>query len=268
MTVLKNGFSLMEVVAAMTILALTATGIVHIINRSIDNAINLDLKMQALEVARENMENLLSLNNVQESTDYGTSEIYPKIDWTTTIESFYEPITDGMWVQAICNAEYTDTTGEIQSVELTHWITSLTRNQIMQLMKEKQKEQEYEYKKDQLIDTIEQAVEYAGVDEDTIIAWVENGMPVTIEGYFIKPYLDIYNRTNGQPTEKQIQDADIEAKPPKDTDSPDKQDQPNENDDNNIDMGKTYCGKPMAEIMEMDFETLVKFIDSCPEFNL
>lgn len=133
-TVVKKGFSLVEVVAAMTILALTATGIVHVINSSIDNAVNLDLKMQALEVARDNMENLLSLNSVQNSTDYGTSEVYPKIDWTTTVESFYEPITDGMWVQAVCAAEYTDTTGEFQSVELTHWITSLTKIQMKQML--------------------------------------------------------------------------------------------------------------------------------------
>ena len=96
--------------------------------------------MKAFEVARENMETLLSQNTVEQMVEYGTSDKYPEIKWQTTVELFYEPIIEQtqIWVRGICSAEYTDSAGEKRTVELTNWLTCLTREQLIQMIKEAQ----------------------------------------------------------------------------------------------------------------------------------
>jgi hypothetical protein len=158
------------------------------------------LRMQAFEVARENMENLLSRDSVEEMVEYGNSERYPEIQWQTTVESFYEPLTSRMWVQAVCLAEYTDSAGEAQKVELTHWLTDLTKEQVLQIIEEQLKEKER--LADQIIESAEEAAAYAGVDVETIEQWVENGMLKTSDGFFLKDELDLYEQTDGNPTVK------------------------------------------------------------------
>jgi hypothetical protein len=97
-------------------------------------------RMQAFEVARDNMETLLSKDAVEETTEYGSSDKYPDVQWKTTVEAFYEPAEEQIWVQAVCSAEYSDTAGETQSVELTHWLTALTKEQLIQMIESKQEE--------------------------------------------------------------------------------------------------------------------------------
>jgi hypothetical protein len=70
--------------------------------------------------------------------EYGSSDKHPEIQWKTAVEAFYEPVTEQMWVRAICSAEYADTAGDVQTIELTHWLTSLTKEQIIQMIKEEQ----------------------------------------------------------------------------------------------------------------------------------
>ena len=139
---LRNAFSLIEAVTALAILALVSSSVLVVINRCMASASDSVLRMQAFEVARENMETLLSKDSVVEMVEYGNSDKYPQIQWQTTIEMFYEPLTSRMWIQATCSAEYTDTEGEPQTIELTHWLTDLTEEQTLQIMEEKQKEQE------------------------------------------------------------------------------------------------------------------------------
>ncbi len=201
----NKGFTLAEAAAAIIILAFICSSVLVFINRSMESAADAALQMQAFEIARENMEQLISTESVKEHTDFGYNEEYPQIQWQTTVESFYEPITDRLWIQAICAAEYTDTKGELKKVELTHWLTDLTKKQILELLKEKGKQQDYLELIDQLIETLEEAAEYAGVDEETIEKWAENGMPVTEDGYFIKIYLDLYKNSNGNPSVAQIE---------------------------------------------------------------
>jgi hypothetical protein len=100
------------------------------------------MHMQAFEVARKNMEELLTSDLVEESVEYGNSERYPDIQWETVVESFYEPLTDKMWIQAICSAEYTDSEGEVRKIELTHWLTDLTKAQTQQILARQEEEQE------------------------------------------------------------------------------------------------------------------------------
>jgi hypothetical protein len=104
------------------------------------SAADSELRMQAFEVARDNMETLLSKDSVSETVEYGDSVKYPEIKWQTTVEIFYEPtMAEQMqiWARGICSAEYTDTAGNVQTVELTHWLTSLTKEQLLQMFKQK-----------------------------------------------------------------------------------------------------------------------------------
>ncbi|MHC4693526.1 MAG: hypothetical protein ACYS67_12360 [Planctomycetota bacterium] len=47
-----------------------------------------------------------------------------------------------MWIQAVCSAEYTDSGGELRKVELTHWLTDLTKEQTQQILARQEEEKE------------------------------------------------------------------------------------------------------------------------------
>ena len=128
------GFSLIEAAAAVVILGIICTSVLVVINRAMASTVDSVLRMKAFEVARENMEQLLSSDSVSEMTEYGFSEKYPDITWQTTVETFYEPITNDMWLEATCLAEYTDTKGQAQTVELAHWLTKLSKQEIQQIL--------------------------------------------------------------------------------------------------------------------------------------
>lgn len=133
-------FSLVEAVTALIILALVSSSVLVVINRCMASAVDSSLRMQAFEVARDNMETLLSKDSVNEMVEYGSSDKYPGIQWQTTVEVFYEPVMGQtqIWVRGICSAGYTDTAGEAQKIELTHWLTGLTREQLIQMVKQTQ----------------------------------------------------------------------------------------------------------------------------------
>ena len=175
---------------ALSILALISSSVWVVIDRSITSMTDLEMKMHAFEIARENMETLLSKSSVGESTEYGSSDKYPDIQWQTTVETFYEPIKSQVWLRGTCTAEYYDSNGEKQTIELSHWLTGLTEAQLLQLSM--QDEEEIEMLEDQFIETVEDAAEYAGVNDETIEQWLEEGLETTEEGFFIKSELDYF----------------------------------------------------------------------------
>jgi type II secretory pathway pseudopilin PulG len=191
----EKAFSLAEVIAALMILAFISTSVLVVINRYMASAANSVLRMQAFEVARRNMEELISLDSVSESVEYGNSEMFPDIRWETSVETFYEPVTAKMWIQGICTAEYDDSEGEVQTVELTHWLTDVSKAELLQILAQRQEETA-----DEVFETLEEAADYAGVDEETIQEWIDNGMRLTDDGKFIKNELDLYKATDGNPT--------------------------------------------------------------------
>lgn len=199
----KPAFTLGEIVIALAILALISSSVLVVIGRCAASAADSELRMRALEVARENMEALLAADSVKETVEYGQSDKYPEIEWQTVVETFYEPITARMWIRGVCSAEYNDTEGELQTVELTHWLTDLTREQLLQIMKNA--EQEMEDLTGELIETVEEAAEYAGVEPETIEQWLENGMLTTEDGSFVRKNLDIYRQSDGNPSPEDIQ---------------------------------------------------------------
>ena len=198
LTMRKKAFSLVEVMMALGILALISSSVLVVIDRCIASAEKSALRMRAFEVARENMEQLLASATVKESVEYGISEIYPDIGWQTVVETFYEPITARMWIKGVCSAQYNDPNGQEQTIELTHWLTDLTKEQLLQI--EKRDEDELEDLANELIETLEDAADYAGVDVETIEQWLQNGLLTTEDGSFIKDNLDLYMRSNGNPS--------------------------------------------------------------------
>ncbi len=128
-----RAFTLVETMAAVLILAFICTSVLVVFDRSVTSAVDSVQRMRAFEIARENMEKLLACDSVEAMAEYGMSDKYTDIQWQTTVESFYEPLTSRTWVQAVCSAEYTDSSGELQSVELTHWLTGLTEKQAEQM---------------------------------------------------------------------------------------------------------------------------------------
>ena len=194
----SSGFTLVEGMAAVTLLAFIGAGIWLIVEQCSLSATDSTQRMRAFETARDNMEKLLVATSVEESTEYGTSEKYPDICWQTTIETFYQPVDARMWIRAVASADYTDSAGQTQTISLTQWLTELTDEQVNELADRKALLEKL--LEEHLIDTDELAAQYAGVTVDTIRMWVRNGMP-TFEKAYIKPWLDLYLRTDGQPTE-------------------------------------------------------------------
>jgi prepilin-type N-terminal cleavage/methylation domain-containing protein len=139
----RRAFTLIEVTVALVILGMITATVLVVVNRAIDTVVLWQTKMQTFDIARENMEKILAQPAVSDSVEYGINEENPNITWKTTIESFYEPVTNNMWIRAVCSAEFTDESGQEQKVELTHWLTSLSKEQIQQILEQKQREKEY-----------------------------------------------------------------------------------------------------------------------------
>jgi prepilin-type N-terminal cleavage/methylation domain-containing protein len=192
-----GGFTLLEVITALAILALVSSSVLVVIDRCVGSAANSALRMEAFQLAQENLEKILASDSITEEVEYGTSDKYPEVFWQTVIEAFPEPVTGQMWVRAVCSAGYLDSTDETQTVELEHWITELTDQQAGQLMQQEDLDQ---LAADQLLETVEEAAEYADVENAVIEEWIDKGLVLTEDGSFIRYNLDVFVRSSGDPT--------------------------------------------------------------------
>ena len=143
----RKAFTLMEVSVALVILGMIAATVLVVINRAIDTVVAWQTKMEAFDVARENMEKLLMKNCVSDGVENGISDTNPDINWETTIESFYEPISNRMWARAVCTSKYKDNEGQEQKIELTQWITSVSKEQVKDILKWESKQKKLELAK-------------------------------------------------------------------------------------------------------------------------
>ncbi|MCK4753395.1 MAG: type II secretion system protein [Planctomycetes bacterium] len=277
-----RAFSLVETTTALIILAIISSSVLVVVNRSMASTADSTSRMQAFEVARENMEILLTKDSVAEMAEYGASDKYPEIQWTTITEMFYESLTERMWLKAVCSAEYTDTQGQTQNIEFTHWLTDITKEQLIEMLQQKLGDLTDE----DILETLEQAMEYAGVTEETIMQWIENGMLVTEEEYYIKNELDLYNETGGKPTEQDrierlnraISEAESAVEPsdegqakssdksdsslettetPEDIDNTDDTDAQPKSDD------ELMCGYTKEELMALPISKIFGVLNSC-----
>jgi len=140
----RSGFSLIEVTVAMIILTMIGVSVVTVMNRLIDSVIDCQLKTEAFELARENMEQILVAKTAKDTVEFGVSETNPDMSWEKTIESFYEPVTNRMWMKATCLTSYLDSSGEEQEIKLTHWLNALSKKQMMQIIAQEKALAEYE----------------------------------------------------------------------------------------------------------------------------
>ena len=174
-----KGFSLIETVAAATILGFICASVLVVINRAIESTADSALRIRAFEVAHENMEKLLVSDSVSEKVEYGISEKYPEVLWETKVETFYESTTERMWVQAVCSAEYTDSKGEPQTIELTHWLTNLTEEQIQQILEAREMLEEMlaekgESEEPNITPLLDQGLDKMGSDE--LMEWIKENL--------------------------------------------------------------------------------------------
>ncbi len=258
---LRKAFSLIETVAALAILALVSSSVLVVVERCTAAMVDSELRMQAFEVARENMEKLLVLDSVGDMLEYGSSERYPDIEWQTVVEAFYEPVTARMWVRAMCSAEYTDTDNQLQTVELTHWLTNLTKKQVMEVVKQRERER----MANMVFGTIQEAAEYAGVDEETIQQWVDNGMLLAPDGSFRKFELDLYSETDGNPTMEDRR-RQYEADSGQDVATPETDESPPGPDDTSTNPDTfTLCGYTAEELSQMSNAQWWQVIMNCDE---
>jgi len=226
----KTAFSLVETVTALIILAITTSSVLVVINRCVSSTADSAIRRQAFEVARDNMETVLTSTSVSEMVEVGTSDKYPQIQWQTTIEPFYEPVTERMWVQATCSAEYADTAGELQTVELTHWLTELTKEQLLEIIEqrylERQRLAEEEAEKEAAAEEAEEEAEEA--------------------------------------EEKQVEEEE-EAEEEKEPDTPEPEEPPEPEEDCDAlpfcEMMECYFRT--GKIMDMDFDIIIRYFFGC-----
>jgi type II secretory pathway pseudopilin PulG len=139
----RAAFTLVEVGAALVLLSIILSSVMVLMNRYVDSVIDLQLRQEAFELARGNMEQLLAESKLSDMAEFGDSEQNPEIEWQTLVEPFYEPVTDQMWIRAVCSAGFKDTKGEYQNIEMEHWITNLNAQQVKQILAQQQVEAEY-----------------------------------------------------------------------------------------------------------------------------
>ncbi|MDH4201274.1 MAG: type II secretion system GspH family protein [Phycisphaerae bacterium] len=139
----RRAFTLIEVATALMLLGIIIGAVMTLMNRYVEAVIDMQLREQAFEIARGNMETLLAESKLSDTSEYGTSETYPDIEWETVVEPFYEPVTNQMWIRAVCSAGFKDSKGEFQDIELEHWITNLTAAQVKQILAQQKVESEY-----------------------------------------------------------------------------------------------------------------------------
>lgn len=139
----QKAFTLVEVTVAIMILGIITFSVLVIMSNCIAATKEMQVQTQAFELARENMERILASEYVTEMTEFGQHPNNPDIEWSTVVEHFYEPITNKMWVQAVCRATYIDGDNETQTIELTHWITNLSEAMTRAVEKQNEKMQDY-----------------------------------------------------------------------------------------------------------------------------
>ena len=191
----RPAFTLVETIVSLALLGMIGGSIVITFNRCMDATLDLTQRHQALEVARENMEQTLTSIKLEPGIEQGFSERYPRIHWETLIETFSEPVEGQPWARVICSASFEDAAGEEQILEFEHWLTQV-------------KEGGADPSNQALADkefTHQEALDYTGVDEDTFAQWIGWGLRQSADGRFIQYNLDIFIAANGaQPSEEEI----------------------------------------------------------------
>lgn len=176
------GFTLVEIAAAIILIAMMLTSAMIILDNLTGALSDLRLRRVAFELAREKMEALLAEKKLQDQLEYGVDEVWPEIQWQKTVEPFYEPVTNQMWIRAICKTTYTDSKGKNQSVELEHWITNLPPGLVKQILDYQKAQQEYLA----LLNDTASSAQEAFLQESTAAFLAQTGLDVDAYLAFLK----------------------------------------------------------------------------------
>jgi type II secretory pathway pseudopilin PulG len=139
----RRAFTLIEALTAMVIVGFICGTVLIVINNCIDSISDQQSTLRAVDVARENLEQLLGQNNLSEFSETGISELYPEIEWVRGIEVTQFQGTSDLWMKAFSSANYYNTDNELEEVEFVNWLAPLTAAQKNQVLKDRQKEDEY-----------------------------------------------------------------------------------------------------------------------------
>lgn len=159
----------MEVAAALAILVGLLTSALVVMTQAVGASMEIIQRRKAFETARENLESLLTVSTVSDLMETGYSERYPEIRWEVRVEPFYEPISNRMWVRAVSTAFYQDRDDREQTVELEHWLTGLSAEQVKQILAQQELEQKildelYGEEEKNLEEMIKVCLQQAGLD--------------------------------------------------------------------------------------------------------
>jgi prepilin-type N-terminal cleavage/methylation domain-containing protein len=138
-----KAFTFMEVVAALAILSVITFGVLVVINRGVASMLEGQARAQAFDLARENMEKLLTADSVTDMSEFGTHELNDEIEWETVVEPFDEPVDSEMWIRAVCTASYLDRYDERQTIELVQWLTNVSATIQRQILDQRKREQKF-----------------------------------------------------------------------------------------------------------------------------
>jgi hypothetical protein len=83
-----------------------------------------------------------------------------------------------------------------ETVKLEHGLTEISDQQADQLVAQEDLDQ---LAAEQLLQTVDEAADYAGVESKVIEDWVGKGLVKTTEGAFIKYNLDVFLQSDGAP---------------------------------------------------------------------
>jgi len=139
----RGGFTLIEALTALVIVGFICGTVLVVINDSVDSIADQSSRLEAIEVARENMEAMTSQSVLQESVETGMSDIYPDIEWTKSVEVVEFPGGSRMWMKAVSSANFYNSANELEEVKFENWLAPLTEQQQKLVLKDRQSEQQY-----------------------------------------------------------------------------------------------------------------------------
>ncbi len=139
----RSGFTLIEALTALVIVGFTCGTVLVVINDSVDSISDQSSRLEAIEVARENMESMTSQTVLKEFAETGLSELYPNIEWTKTVVVTPFPGASRLWLMATSTANFYNSENELEEVKFESWLAPLTPQQEKLVMQDKQLEQKY-----------------------------------------------------------------------------------------------------------------------------
>ncbi len=139
----KGGFTLIEALTALVIVGFICGTVLVVINDCVDSISDQSSRLEAIEVARENIEFLISQSMLKESVETGISEVYPGIEWVMSVEVVQFPMTNKLWMKAVSSANFYNSNNELEEIKFERWLAPLTAQQEKLIMNDRQREQDY-----------------------------------------------------------------------------------------------------------------------------